>query len=92
MSESFIWEDDSRNKTVGQGEGKETKETKKKKRLQGQLVWLSWFSCPTFDSAHDLRVLGSSPTMGSVLSVESDSLSPSVPPSAFSLFLSQINK
>ena len=43
-----------------------------------------------FSSGHDLRVLESSPALGSVLSVESASPSPSAPPLV--LFLKEINK
>ena len=48
-----------------------------------------------FDSGHDLRVLGSSPTSGSLLNRESSlSSSPfaSSPISAISFFLSKVNK
>ena len=41
-----------------------------------------------FSSVHDLRVIRSSPTSGSVLSTESAGLSPFAPPSVPSLSLS----
>ena len=45
-----------------------------------------------FSSDLDLRVLGSSPTLGSTLSVESACSSPSSPPPAHALSLSQMSK
>jgi len=51
--------------------------------------WLSWLSVC---SGHDLGVLGWSPTSGFLLSRESASPSPSVPPPACSHSLSQVNK
>ena len=53
-------------------------------RLGGQLV------VSAFSSGHDIRVLGFSPTWGSLLHEES--ASPSAPPPACALSLSQINK
>ena len=48
----------------------------RKKNSSGGAWVAQWVDCPTLglNSGHDLRVVGSSPTSGSVLSGESDSL------------------
>jgi len=59
-----------------------------KKFGTGAPQWLSWL-VSAFGSGHNLRVLGSSPTSGSLFSGESASPSPFAPlPHLFSLSLS----